>query len=311
MIRAIYRSISLPIILASVAVALSIALLVGWTLVILQNSELTQRVVASLWLLVAGIFSLGVIMTVLVWFSVFLVRQILEVRRQTRFLDSVTHELKSPLASLKLCLETQARPMLTEEQRKELLNMMLADVDRLSTFIEDILAANRLGYGEPGQQVDEVELRVMAEKSAEMIARRYRLPDGAIRLDIPADLCLYLDATALDTVIKNLMDNAVKYSDPPVRVEVDARQDARGVTLEVRDHGIGIPPEESKRVFERFYRAPGEAVRSRHGTGLGLYVVAQLLRGMGGRIEASAPAHGKGSVLRVTLPAAVTSRRAA
>lgn len=138
------RSISVPIILSSGAVALCLALLVGWSYLVLRNAELVADIRANKWLLAAGIGSLVVIMFVIVLFTVFLVREIREVRRQTSFIDSVTHELKSPLAALKLCLETLARPDLPAPQHERLRQMMHDDVERLSAFIDRVLTATRL-----------------------------------------------------------------------------------------------------------------------------------------------------------------------
>src|SRR3970282_743259 len=163
-------SISLPIVLGSITVALAIALLVGWTLVILQNLELTKAVVQNTWLLVAGVTSLGVIISVLVLLSVFMVRAILEVRRQTSFIDSVTHELKSPLAELRLCLDTLVRPELRDDQRETLRETMVDAGDRLSVFIDDILEASRLAHGRRGHALAEVDIGTLARRCAEGIA---------------------------------------------------------------------------------------------------------------------------------------------
>ncbi len=137
------RSITVPIALASIAVGLSITLLVGWTLIIAQKLEESQAAVASnVSLLVLGILSFIFIMTVLVIFSIFLVREIREVRRQDSFIDSVTHELKSPLASIQLGVETLGRPELADGQRIKLREMIRSDIDRLSAFIDDVLHKN-------------------------------------------------------------------------------------------------------------------------------------------------------------------------
>ena len=133
------RSISGPIILSSVSVALTATLLVGWILVIYRNQVLTQNWVGNAWLVVAGVVFFGAIDTVVILFPVFLAREILEVRRHTSFTDSVTHELRSPLASLRLCLQTLAREDLKDHQRDQLREMMLIDVERLTGFIVDIL----------------------------------------------------------------------------------------------------------------------------------------------------------------------------
>ena len=123
--RSLNRSISFPIVLSSIAVFLTVALLIGWILVLSENRSLTQAIWSNNWLLAGGIVSLALILCVLVMFSVSLVHEILESRRQQMFIDSVTHELKSPLASIKLCLETLDRPGLNSAQRDDLRRMML------------------------------------------------------------------------------------------------------------------------------------------------------------------------------------------
>ena len=303
--RRVYRSISTPITLGSVAVVLTIALLVGWTLVSLQNIAITRRVAENTALLVAGIVSLAIVLSVVVLFSVFLVREILEVRRQSTFIDSVTHELKSPLASLKLCLETLRRTELTESQREELRQMMLGDVERLSLFIDDILETSRLAHGRRSYVLSEVTLVDLVQRCADTVAKRYKLPASAIRVSVAPELRLVTDIPALETVLKNLLDNGVKYSDAPPEVSVAARPTAGGaLVLEVTDGGIGIPPKHLKRIFERFYRVPAEEVYARKGTGLGLFVVSSLVRTLGGKLEAYSEGPRRGTRMRVELPLA-------
>lgn len=297
------RSISGPIVLSSVAVALSVALLVGWILVIYRNQVLTQNWEGNAWLMIAGILSFVTIMTVLVLFSVFLAREIREVRRQTSFIDSVTHELRSPLASLRLCLETQAREGLQPSQRQRLREMMLDDVERLSAFIDDILESSRLAHGSVAHGVEAFELAALVRRCIATTAKRHRIERESIVVELPPGLVLHTDPVALEVVLRNLLDNAVKYSDPPREVGLRVSEGPKGgLVLEVRDSGVGIPKAELKRVFERFYRVDDEAVRSRRGTGLGLFVVASLVRGLGGHLQAFSAGSGEGTRMVVTLP---------
>lgn len=298
------RSISGPIILSSIAVALNTALLVGWILVIYRNQVLTQNWEGNAWLMVAGIISFVAIMTVLVMFSVFLAREIKHVRRQNNFIDSVTHELRSPLASIRLCLETQAREGLQPDQREKLREMMLDDVERLSAFIDDILESSRLAQSNEARPIERFELEPLVLRCVSSTARRHRVDPSSIEVELPARVTLRSDPVALEVVIRNLLDNAIKYSAPPRDVSVLGTLSSKGaLRIEVRDNGVGIPRSELKRVFERFYRVDDEAVRSRRGTGLGLYVVAALVRGVGGRLEAQSDGAGEGTRMAVTLPA--------
>lgn len=297
------RSISLPITLSSVAVALSLALLVGWTVVVARNESLAEDIAANTLLLITGVVALVVIMTVLVLFTLFLVREIREVRRQTSFIDSVTHELKSPLAALKLCLETLGRPDLPAPQHARLRQMMLDDVERLTAFIDRVLAATRFPEERTAQPLQAIALDGLARRCAAAVTRRAHCPEELIRVEVEPGLALTSDELALAAVLENLIDNAVKYSQPPAEVEVVARTGPKDtVVIEVRDRGIGIPRTHLRRVFERFYRVPDEHVRARRGTGLGLYVVSTLVRSLGGKVEASSPGAGQGTTMRVTLP---------
>ena len=303
------RSISLPIALSSVSVALGLALLVAWTIVVARSDSLVEDIAANTVLLVTGIIALVVIMAVLVLFSVFLVREIREVRRQTSFIDSVTHELKSPLAALKLCLETLGRPDLPGEKHLQLRRMMLDDVERLTAFIDRVLAATRLPAERSSQPLQEIALEGLLRRCAAAVARRAHQPEDAVRIEVPPDLRLTSDELALTAVFENLIDNAIKYSQQIVEVVVAARAGPKGgVIVEVRDRGIGIPRTDIRRVFERFYRVPDEDVRSRRGTGLGLYVVSMIVQSIGGKVEAASPGRGLGTTMRVTLPPRTRAR---
>ncbi len=299
------RSISTPVILGAVSVPLSIALLVGWTLLILHKLGESESVALEVWLLVLGGVSFAVIVTVLVLFSVYLAREILELRRQTSFIDSVTHELKSPLASIKLCLETMARHDLPADKREELRSMMLGDVERLTSFIDDVLQASRLAdTREYATQLAEVDLGRLCENVAASVAKRRRLDLDRVRIEVPPGTVVYTDEAALTIIVKNLIDNALKYSPPDRPVTVRASRGRKGrLVLEVEDGGIGIEESELKRVFQRFYRVESPEVRARKGTGLGLFVVSALADSLGGRVDAISAGCGKGTTMKVTLPA--------
>ncbi|MEM9069911.1 MAG: HAMP domain-containing sensor histidine kinase [Myxococcota bacterium] len=299
------RSVSTPIILGAVSIVLSVALLVGWTLLISLQLGESEHVVLDVWLLVLGSVSFAVIVTVLVLFSVYLAREIIEVRRQTSFIDSVTHELKSPLASLKLCLETISRHDLPAEKREELRGMMLDDVDRLTSFIDDVLQASRLADGkELPFDLTDVHLRALCRSIADAMAQRRKVDPDSIEVDVPRDMVVSTDEPALTIILKNLIDNALKYSESGRPIFVRARRDERGrVTIEVEDRGIGMDRGELKRVFHRFYRVANSEVRERKGTGLGLFVVSALVKNLGGSVRALSEGRGEGSTLQVTLPA--------
>jgi len=297
--------LSTPIIMASIALPIAIALLVGWTLVFAGNLTQGDGVATNVWLLVLGVIAFVTLSVQMVMFAVFLGREILEVRRQDSFIDSVTHELKSPLASIKLGLQTLARPGLDEDKRVKVREMMLRDVDRLTGFVDDILQASRLAHDRERVQVftDDVPLREVVDGCVQSVRKQHSLSDDAISVDVGADIVALTDRSALTVVVRNLIDNAVKYSDESeVDVRVVATEVRGAIVLEVKDHGIGIPKRDLKKVFHRFYRVPDEPTRSRKGTGLGLFVVWALVRSLGGRVEAASEGPGTGTTMRVQLP---------
>src|SRR5690606_6627771 len=233
-----------------------------WTLVIAQNMDvLRDTFVGNVGLLVGGIISFVMIITVLVMFTVFLIREISEVRRQTSFIDSVTHELKTPLASLRLAAETLARPELAADRREQLRVMMLQDVSRLVSLVDGILDASRLlgGRREAGD-IGELELGELVRSVVAEITRRHHIDESCVTVDVDDQLMLIVDTTAARTIVSNLIDNAIKYSDPPPEIRVIARrsEDGRYIQLEVSDRGIGIAKNDLKRIFQRFYRVPEE-----------------------------------------------------
>lgn len=310
MARRKLRSISTPIILGAVSVPVSIALLVGWTILLAENLAAAEGSAVDVWLLVLGSVGFVVLMAALVLLSVYLALQILEVRRQDGFIDSVTHELKTPLASLKLCLETQGRRDMPSQKQEQLRQMMLEDVERLTSFVDDVLHASRLANMERvGLNVGTVELREMVDELSARLIQRRRLSSEAIANEVPAGLQLQSDPAALGIVMKNLLDNAIKYSGETPAVRVHAERSAKGeVVIEVVDKGIGLLAEDQKRVFARFYRVASEDVRSRKGTGLGLFVVSALVRNLGGQVEARSAGLGKGTTMRLRLPPSVRSQ---
>lgn len=302
--RKIRSSISIPITLGAITVLLSIALLIGWSFLLGQKITRSADVAGDVWLLVLGALSFVLIIVVLVLFVISLARGIIEVRKQDTFIDSVTHELKSPLASLQLCLETLGREGLEGDAREKLRRMMLEDVDRLRAFIDDVLEANRLSYARPGMlNLSDVSLAQLVEQCAASVRARHKLEPHEVLVDVDPEIIVSTDRAALEIVVKNLIDNAAKYSERPARVEVVARRESnQTVRFEVSDNGIGIDRKDLKRVFHRFYRVEDQEVRERRGTGLGLFVVWALVKQLGGKVQASSEGRGQGTTMRVELP---------
>jgi len=223
-------------------------------------------------------------------------------RQQANFLSAVTHELKSPLASIRLFIETLELRDPPPEKRARYLANMRGDVDRLDSLVNNILAVARLDSGRFVVHADRADLGRDVADVVEALGKDASQRRLSVDLAVPAEpLLARYDLGVLKTVLRNLLDNAAKYGgNQPVHVTV-ARQGACAA-IEVRDQGIGLAAEEREKIFEKFYRVGEEMVRQAEGTGLGLYLARELVRQLGGSITAESPGVGKGSTFRVTLP---------
>lgn len=306
------RSLLFQILFGVAAVFCTIAVLVGWSIFFTNYYTLWKKIPrmphlgVSYWLtlIIGCLFLLG-IMIVLVLQLVGNIRYTLYLRRQDIFIDSVTHEFKSPLASIRLCLETMEMRDLTPEMKDRFVGMMKKDVERLIAFVEHILEAGRLEHKQREFKHAAVSIPETAERCAEMITDRYRLPSQAITvtsLVSPAHEVIISDAVACETILLNLIDNAVKYSEHPPEISVTLEEEGSWLKMSVRDKGIGIPKNLLKKVFQRFFRIRHDHTPHARGTGLGLYVVSSLVSGLGGTIHAMSQGEGFGSTFEVWLP---------
>jgi len=305
-------SLRRPILIGGFATLITLAVLVGSNILFTRYYLLAtdvddmQGVPYTFWVLV-GLLDIGLvgIMAILVTFIVSNARQILRIRRQDSFVDGVTHELKSPLASLRLALDTLDRRNLSDADRDRFLTVMRRDVDRLQQFIEHILEAGRLQNNERPVELGDTDLIVLIDRCIAQIAERHRVPESTFTVDVAAlepEPILETDELAVEIALLNLLDNAVKYAPDTPRVEVTGRRERSGqVRIDVRDHGVGLAKPELTRIFNRFYRV---AVTGRiRGTGLGLFVSRGLVRTLGGDLVADSDGPGHGSTFTLTLPA--------
>jgi signal transduction histidine kinase len=238
----------------------------------------------------------------LVLIVILLLREVRLNERQSNFVSAVTHELKTPVASLRLYLDTLEYRKLPPERRKEFYRTMRQDLDRLNGTINNVLDA-ALYTDHPVQDPRPLDLARLARRTIELTLTRHQLPGDAIRYQGPATLHLAGDVQALETAVLNLLDNAVKYSREGVRIEVEVWADGDGQAhLSVRDHGMGIPRTQLPFIFSRFYRIGSEVRRSRTGTGLGLFIVRSVVKGHRGAITADSAGPGRGSTFTITLP---------
>ena len=286
-------AIALFILLGCLLVGLAITLNVGW--IILNWRRLMPLVlgVPIFMLLIAGV----------VLNTIFLVREVRRNERQDSFLNAVTHELKTPIASIRLYLETLQRHNVPEEKRQEFYAVMLADSERLLSTVEQVLLAGELGQRNGKHHHETLDLAALTASIVATTLQRQHLPEGAIVLTPPPTSVLVKGSPEdLGTAIQNLLVNSIKYSPAGVHIQVRLAVERDHVTLAVEDRGIGIGAAHLRHIFKRFYRVPARNVLRTKGTGLGLFIVRSIARQHGGDAFAASAGEGQGSTISLRLP---------
>jgi len=301
------RSLRWPILLGVVLIAALIALTVGWVLVSIA-AALGSGNAAFYWAtLGVGVALLVVVLAGVIVYLALTVKAIALSQRQSNFIDSVTHELKSPLASLKLSLQTLTRRTVPPEQQADFHRIMLQDVERLDTLIDHLLDAAKTLQRRPAAGADVADVAEILPGIAAAVLQRHGVASGAVTVNAAGTAPLLVAGRSADVeiVLRNLLDNAVKYSQPDPRVTVTlGRTNTGRVRIEVADNGPGIPIPMRPLVFGRFVRLGSELERSTQGTGLGLFLVKSLVRQMRGRVNVRGRQPPPGAVFEVELPAA-------
>jgi two-component system, OmpR family, sensor histidine kinase SenX3 len=284
-------------VLGACLVALASVLNIGWII-------LNWREVA---LMVLGAIFFVVIIAGLVLNTIFLIREIRLNEQHDSFINAVTHELKTPIASIRLYLETLQTRDVDEAKRQEFYRVMLADNDRLLHTVEQVLRASRTGHRQRQLHQTLIDLSELVNECLELARTRLNLTDTALRFvpTLPSGEKALVkgDPEELRAAISNLLDNAVKYSDKNLDVTVElAAPSPRQVILRVSDQGIGIPREQLKRIFKRFHRVPRRVALRIKGTGLGLFIVRSVIDKHGGKVFAESAGEGLGSTFTIQLP---------
>ena len=277
-------------------VAAAISLTIGWTL-------FTARQATPL--LVLGIISFALIIAGLIIYTVFLVLEIKRNEDHDTFINAVTHELKTPIASMRLYLQTLQSREVDDARRREFYDIMLADADRLHHTVEQVLKAGVVAQKTKILARAPVDMGVLTRECVQLAVHRHHLAPDAIALEAHDGPSLVVagDAEELRTVVTNLLDNAVKYSGDAVRVTVSlAAPEPDTMWVRVQDRGVGIPKKQLKRIFKRFYRVQARGLRQIKGTGLGLYIVRSIARAHGGRVFAQSEGEGHGATFTLELP---------
>ncbi len=252
-----------------------------------------------------GIIFFGAIAAGLILNTSFLVREIRLNEQHDSFINAVTHELKTPITSIRLYLQTLEHRDVDEAQRREFYRLMLDDSDRLLRTVEQVLKAGEARHKRERRHA-ELDFGSLVQECIEVARNRYHLQADAMRFESSINGVRPIvngDAEELNTAVSNVLDNAVKYSTKGVDIAVRlALPDEKRIVLSVQDHGAGIPAQELKRVFRRFYRVRTRALRTVKGTGLGLFIVRAITSKHGGRVFAESEGEGKGTTVVIELP---------
>ncbi len=280
-------------------VALAVALNVGWIILNWREGVL----------LFFGIVFFALIIAGMVVNTIFLVRELRRSEQHDSFINAVTHELKTPVASIRLHLETLQRRELPESQKQEFYQLMLSDTDRLTETVEQVLRAGRAGDKKAGRDKAEVDFRQLVRDCMEAARTRHHLPPETLRYEEAASngsgLQVQGSAEDLRTAVFNVLDNAIKYSGDTVDVQVRLETpDEKRIVLRVQDRGVGISPDDLKRIFKRFHRVTNRSLAHVKGTGLGLFIVRAIAQKHGGKAFAVSEGEGQGTTVVIELPRA-------
>jgi signal transduction histidine kinase len=290
------RSVIFFTVLGICLVALAVTLNVIWTVV-----NWRQGVLAIL-----GIIFFLVIIAGMVLNTIFLVREIRRNEQHDSFINAVTHELKTPVASIRLYLQTLQSRDIDEAKRREFYQIMLEDSDRLLHTIDQVLRAGSTTSRFRRTARMPVNMAEIARESVALARTRFHLSADSLMYDervADSSSIVIGDADELKAAVWNLIDNAVKYSPERVRIRVVVEEAENGrLALRVADDGIGISPDELKRIFKRFYRIPAGVAMRVKGSGLGLFIVRSVAKRHGGRAFAESRGSGQGSTFTILLP---------
>ena len=287
-------------------VALAVALNVGWIILNWREGVL----------LFFGIVFFALIIAGMVVNTIFLVRELRRSEQHDSFINAVTHELKTPIASIRLYLQTLQRREVDEVQRRDFYRLMLDDTDRLLGTVEQVLKAGVAGHKKSSRERISVDFESLVRECVEVARTGHHLQPQALRFEPVAKngagASVTGDPQELRTAIANVLDNAIKYSGDKVDVSIRIdTPDEKHVRLSVQDHGVGIPQAELKSVFKRFYRVSNRSLAHIKGTGLGLFIVRAIAKKHGGRAFAQSQGEGHGTTLVVELPRDVAGEKQA
>jgi two-component system, OmpR family, sensor histidine kinase SenX3 len=290
------KAIAFFITLSSCVIAAAVTLNISW--IVLNWRELGT--------LILGVIFFGIVIAGLVLNTIFLVREIRRNEQQDSFLHAVTHELKTPLTSIRLYLQTLQSRAVDDAQRQEFYRVMLADSDRLVGTVEQVLQAAELVHRR-NKLKDVVDMEKLVKECLEEARMHHHLSPESLRLlnETSEGAAKVIGSREeLRSAVSNVLDNAIKYSGNKVDIQVELSA-GDNVFLKIHDNGIGIPRDELKRVFKRFYRVADREVVRVKGSGLGLFIVRSIAKKYGGNAFAESEGPGRGATITIQLPRAI------
>jgi len=289
------RRLRLPVTLNVVLMSLNVVLMVIWIVFLASERQWAY--------LTIGTIAFSLILVGLVFYLVLIIKEVRLNQRQANFVDSVTHELKSPIASLKLYLETLQMRELDKQQQSKFYHVMETELHRLDQLISHLLEVARLDAIGQESDPEEILLGPLLRRCAESACAHHKCTiDEVFTFDIePATV--HARRLVLEMIFRNLLDNAVKYAAEQPAVDVRVQVNSRGrVVTRITDNGEGVEPEIRKKIFRMFYRGGSELERTQKGTGLGLYIVRTLAQILKGHVIVHDREGGPGTVFEVDLP---------
>jgi len=253
-------------------------------------------------LLIGGSILMLMILLGITFLFVYQTREARINRMQSEFISSITHELKSPLASIQLYLETINMRNPPPQDRQEFVELMLRDTERLSGLIDNTLVVARLRRHKLTLDLSPVDISKFIEQYLYRAAMRYGWHEGAVTFKPRSGVMVLMDEQYMEIALANIIANAVKYSDRTFKLHIDIQTRDQRVYCSFKDQGVGVNPKELKKVFKIFYRSPLTRKTIASGTGMGLFIVRDVIKTMGGKVSADSEGPGSGTTITISLP---------
>lgn len=259
--------------------------------------------------LVTGIILLVAVLIAMYLIFIYLNRQLSLTRLYDHFIANITHELKSPLTSIQLYLETMHMRDISKQRKNEFIGLMIKDANRLNNLINSILKISGIEKKKVAYTYRIYTAQTIVHSLIEEAIEQFKLPETAIKIEGSASCQCVVDRDALKIVFNNLIDNSIKYSTEPVDITLNLKYTSKKFIVEFTDQGIGISSKDQKKVFHKFHRIYNKHVPNVKGTGLGLYWVKEIIKTHGGKISVFSEGKDKGVMFRIELPIYKASKK--